>query len=496
MKRFGFVFLLLLFLGNVKIMAQAMPPSLPKLRALWHRDTTICDYLFVNTARFQLPMQKSSGAVILNKHAEVVWYFASVDNLYDFLPKENGHLAFNINNEWYEFDSTLTVQPRPTCNSISGDLHELLLLADGRSFELCMADTFMDLSSIQTRSGQNGDTLGQVRYNVIHERDASGTILKTWRGIDHFSISDAETYFFTIPTYLELNHTNSMEYDGRYMLISHRSNHEIDLVDWPTGRMVWRLGGANNQFTFPNGGQFNSQHDARFVGPGKISLFDNATLSSPNHPAAIVFDIDTVNYIATQSLRWEDPIGNSNSMGGFRLLPNGDGVISWGNIYPQNQPNITYFNARKQAVCDLLWEDPHLSYRAVCGELPFEIERPTITCEQQNGNLILRLVGSYPSQKWSNGATDDFIVLQDTGWYQCYVPLGDGFAGSNVFHVTDLAASCPIVNRPEPSISTGKPAKRIGIYDLLGREIQTAKPGNLYIERYDNGQSRKVRQQN
>jgi hypothetical protein len=136
-----------------------------------------------------------------------------------------------------------------------------------------------------------------------------------------------------------------------------------------------------------------------------------------------------------------------------------------------------------------------LSYRAVCGDLPFQIERPTITCEQQNGNLVLRLVGSYPSQRWSNGSIDDFIVLQDTGWYQCYVPLGDGFAGSNVFHVTDLSAACPIVSRPEP-ISASKPPKLIGVFDIMGREVSKRKPGNLYIERYDNGQSRKVRQQN
>ncbi len=496
MKRFGYVLGLFLLLNVGNLLAQAMPPGLPGLSTIWHRDTTLCDYIFVNTVRFQLPQTDASAGMILNKHGELVWYIRSQDNVYDLEPKGNGNLAFNINNEWYQLDSNLISTPYPTCNNTYSDLHELLLLDDGRSFELCIGDTVMDLSSIQTRSGQNGDSLGQVRYTVVVELDSSGTVLNQWRGIDHFDIQDVDPFYFTLPTYLELNHTNSIAYDGRFVLLSHRSNHEISLIDWPTQRMVWRLGGNHNQFLYPRGGVFNSQHDARFVGPNQISLFDNATQATPNNPRAIVFEMDTVTMEADMILEWKSPAANSNSMGGFRQLPNGDGIVTWGNVYPQEHTNITYFNARQQAVADLHWSEPHLSYRAVCADLPFQIEQPTITCEVQNGNLILRLVGNYPSQQWSTGSTDDFIVLADTGWYQCYVPLGDGFVGSNVFHVTDLNAGCPVPVASDDIQESNRVPRLIGLFDILGRKVAHPEMGELYIERYDNGLSRKVMYRN
>ena len=209
MKHLSLLIAFCLSFSLFQLFAQAMPAGLPTMQTDWYRNEAICDYIFVNTTRFQLPAQLASGGIIFNKRMEVVWYTRSQDNLFDFEPNANGKLTFNINNYWYVVDSNLLITPHPTCVGSFGDLHELLLLDDGRSFEICQEDTFMDLRSIQTRSGQPGDSMGQVNYSVILELDSNRNVLQKWRGIDHFGIQDVDPYFFTIPTFLELNHTNS-----------------------------------------------------------------------------------------------------------------------------------------------------------------------------------------------------------------------------------------------------------------------------------------------
>ncbi|MBP6722593.1 MAG: hypothetical protein KA239_09730, partial [Bacteroidia bacterium] len=79
----------------------------------------------------------------------------------------------------------------------------------------------------------------------------------------------------------------------------------------------------------------------------------------------------------------------------------------------------------------------------------------------------------------------------DTGYYQVYVPSGAGFAGSNVLHITDLNSDCPSTPVDDPRLG-GRPPKLVGTFDLLGRPIQLRQAGQIYLERYDNGQSRKV----
>ncbi|HEX2898498.1 MAG TPA: arylsulfotransferase family protein, partial [Bacteroidia bacterium] len=272
----------------------------------------------------------------------------------------------------------------------------------------------------------------------------------------------------------------------------HRSNHEITLIDWASGQVAWRLGGPNSDFTFPNDGGFKSQHDARFAGNNRISLFDNRFLGTVTTPRALVYALDTVLWQATREYERVEPNSESPTMGSFRELPNGDGLVCWGQILPEDRPNLSYFQANGQKVCDWQFQVQHLAYRAVCSDLPFPIARPEIICDEQNGNLVLSVQGSYPSYLWSSGESTSLIQVSDTGYYQVYVPLGDGFVGSNVIHVTDLSAGCSTTPVADPRGGGGRPPRLVGVYDLLGRPVNARLQGHIYLERYDNGQSRKV----
>jgi hypothetical protein len=181
----------------------------------------------------------------------------------------------------------------------------------------------------------------------------------------------------------------------------------------------------------------------------------------------------------------------SASMGSYRILGNGDGLVSWGTVGPEDRPNLTYYHPNGHKVCDIRLHDQHHCYRAECGELPFEIVRPQITCDRQNDQLVLQAVGSYSSYLWSTGSTSPILVVPDTGFYQLYVPLGMGNVGSNVFYVSDLDAECPSTSAPEP-IEGARPTQVIMTFDLLGRPVQEKQAGNIYIERYRDGRSRKI----
>ncbi len=480
-----------LLLPFARVPAQAMPPGLPDLHIDWYEDTTMCDYIFLSNVRFVLPMTLSSAGMIFDRRGELVWYLPSTDNLYNFSPQPDGQITFNVNDTWYALDSSLMLNMLPTCDASFGDFHDLILLPNGHRFELCYGDTTMDLRSITTSSGQAGDSAANVRYNVIEERNALGQLLKRWRGIDHFSPADVDPEYFSFPWYLELLHTNSMDYDGQNLLLSHRSNHEVTLVDWASGQVKWRLGGNNSDFVYINDGGFKSQHDARFAGNNRISIFDNRSLGTVTTPRAVVYTLDTVLGFATKVYDRVESNSESPSMGSFRELPNGDGLVCWGQILPENRPNISYFHANGQKVCDWRFQDPHLTYRAMCSELPFDIDRPEIVCNQQNGNLVLNVQGTFSNYLWSSGETTGIIQAMDTGYYQVYVPSGAGFAGSNVLHITDLNSDCPSTPVDDPRLG-GRPPKLVGTFDLLGRPIQRRQAGQIYLERYDNGLSRKV----
>lgn len=484
--------LLLLLPSFAGLFGQATPPDLPTFRIAWYQDTVICNYLFISTERFVLPTVLPSTAMIVDRRGFVAWYATSTDNLFAFGPQPSGKLAYNVNETWYELDSTFIPTVFPTCaTSLGGDFHDFMHLANGSSLQLCADDTIMDLSALHTFNGQQGDSAATVRYNVIEERDSLDILLKRWRAIDHLSPADVDSLYFDYPWFMELTRTNSIDYEAGKVLLSHRNLHAVTLIDWASGNVIWQLGGAQNSFSFLNDGGFNAQHDARFTGSNRISVFDNRSRAPVRTPRAVVYTLDTALGLATKVYERTAPNSESSSMGSFRELSNGDGIVSWGTEAPESKPNLSYYHRNGQKVCDMYLELDQHAYRGVCEPLPFALYRPEITCDRQNNNLVLQASGSYPRYLWSTGDTVPIIVVPDTGYYQLYVPLGMGMVGSNVFHVTNLAGNCPSTEMPEP-LEAVKPQYLEGVFDLLGRPVLERQAGQIYIERYRDGRSRKV----
>ncbi len=219
-------------------------------------------------------------------------------------------------------------------NGAQTDLHELLISPDGSYTLIGTLRTKRDMR--QMVSG--GDSASTVLSNVIQHFDASDALVFEWRGIDHYSILDANHEDLSTHQ-IDFQHSNSIEIDslGNYLL-SNRNLSEITKIDGKTGAIIWRLGGLHNQFQFPNDSLgFSYQHDARWLPHGHMTLFDNGNFRGTNgvnpkpESRAVEYVIDEQKMQAwlVWQHRHEPPVWAS-SMGSVQRLPNGNTFIGWG----------------------------------------------------------------------------------------------------------------------------------------------------------------------
>lgn len=475
-----------------QVPAQWSPPGAPTMTYTWGDSNAICEHLFLGTLTFQIPAMRNATNMMLDSRGDVAWYNQSAESMFDFKVHPNGEMTFFSNGEWQLMDTSFNIVNTLTCDGLTDDIHDIIVTNQGTYIIICFEDTIVDLSGVLTRNGQPGSPTATLSANVIQELDGNGQVIKSWHALDHFNVTDFDTVWFSQPNFMELNHTNSiaMNEDG-LMLLSHRFNHEVTLIDWNTGQIKWRLGGPHNQFSFGNDTGLSAQHDARFAGPNRISVFDNGTYHDPPRARGIIYELDTIFMTATKVWEYADQSITSTSMGSFRVLPNGDGLVNFGAFSPPQPRNIAYVRADSSKVLDIDLQDSYWTYRAQCFDLPFDLDRPRLVCEEIAGQLQLSIAGTHSSYRWRNGATTPTVTVTDTGYYQVFVPRGIGMVGSNVLHITNLNATCQSVSQPEVSVGT-RPPRLIGTYDLLGRPVLHRRPGELYIERYDNGASRKI----
>jgi outer membrane protein assembly factor BamB len=116
----------------------------------------------------------------------------------------------------------------------------------------------------------------QVLDNVIQEIDiATGRLLFEWHSLDHIALSESRD---RPPRGMPFDyfHLNSIDVgtDGD-LLVSARNTCAVYEIDRTTGAVNWRLGGEKSDFRMGRGTRFCRQHDARWVGGGTLTLFDN-----------------------------------------------------------------------------------------------------------------------------------------------------------------------------------------------------------------------------
>lgn len=448
--------------------------------------------LFLGVFRNYLPSPKAPINCVLDQNGEMLFYFVRSLYTYDFKVLPDGRLSFYSTNYFYLIDSTL--QPVDSLRPVgySPDVHELIQLPNGHFmlFGNAFRDS-VDMTSFQTTNGQVGSPNATVKETVIQELDPAGGLVKEWRALDHFSLVDADFSNFTSPHSFDFSHGNSLEWDpsGKVM-VSWRNLSEITLIDWATGNIIWRFGGNANQFAFLNDTlRFSAQHDARFVGPNRISLFDNGTYRQPKYSRALIYQLDTVNYTATLLNEISRPY-RSIGMGSYRYLSDGTHLVNWGSRTDTNVCFVSWLDAVGNSLREFQFTAEYWTYRAQEGIIPWQISHPALSCRDSMGFTILSVDGGHTQVEWNTGEKSQSIVVQDSGIYFAYVNRGIGMIRTEKFHLSDPTKPCNSVGLDDEVLAS--PAKLIQLIDLFGRTVQSRKRGQVYIELYSDGSRRKV----
>lgn len=386
-------------------------------------------WYFITTLQFQGSNNTLAQAVILDGAGDIV-FRQRIPNASNFRVWPDGRMSYAARGKHLLMDATFTLIDSISCaNGVLNDLHEFRILPNGNYLLLGAENRTMDLSGYQVF--QNGTVAGSpvavVKSAIIQELDADRNLLWEWNALDHFNFLDTDVTRLNNPNVVDWTHANAVELDADgNILLSSRHFNEITKIDRSTGAVIWRMGGARNEFTFVDDPGFFLQHDIRRLPNGNITLFDNSKPGA--HPGrGVEYTIDEEALTATPV--WSavyDEGAYSRAMGSMQRLANGNSLIGWGALTPDNAM-FTVQDPDGERVARLTFLDTSVTYRAYYfEELPFAIDRPMITCGAVGEAFELTATGTGDIYTWSTGASGSSITIGALDTVYVEVPVGSG----------------------------------------------------------------------
>jgi len=278
-------------------------------------------------------------------------------------------------------------------NGYQADLHGFQLTPQGTALMTIYSPVTRDLRSV------HGPANGVVVDCIVQEVDVpTGLVMYEWHSLGHLSLR--ESYAAVPDNGLPYDpfHINSIDLapDGN-LLISARNTWGIYEIQWPRGRIAWRLGGKRSSFATGPGVRFAWQHDAHLTPDGTLTLFDNEALPRVGPRArGLSIRLDPSAGTATLAREYTQPQGKvAGSQGNLQRLPNGDVFVGWG-----AQTSLSEFSANGRLLFDAHLPRSVNSYRA--------FRAPWVGRPADRPSVAARRVGSGQvtvSASW-NGATE------------------------------------------------------------------------------------------
>jgi hypothetical protein len=207
-----------------------------------------------------------------------------------------------------------------------------------------------------------GSMTAKLLGNSIQEQDEQGRAVFSWQGLQHFNVEDARLVNLEAQT-IDMQHSNSVDVDtdGNFILSS-RNLDEVTKINRATGQIMWRLGGAHNQFRLIGDTLwFSHQHDVRRIANGNITLFDNGNGHEPRFSRAVEYRLNTDSMTATLVWSYKPDEGfYSDAMGNVQRLPNGNTLIGYGDVPQRTADEVAPDGTR---VFYMAFTNGHVSYR-------------------------------------------------------------------------------------------------------------------------------------
>ena len=491
---------LLLFILLLFYQATVGQTYLPFTATVYDSAATSGYYFFAPKLKHQPPTGNKDANMILDKYGDVVYYrsFPPGVRATDFKIQPNGLMTYSDIKQFYIMDSTFTLidSVRPK-NGLHFDGHDFQILPNGHFLFITNEWVQMDLSSYYLFAGNTlpGSDSAMVKCGVIQELDSAQNVVFEWHTKDYFAFDETDPHYLNNTEEVDWTHCNSVELDvDGNILLSTRQFNEITKINRSDSSIMWRWGGSQNQFTFINDTvQFRTQHDCRRIANGNITLFDNGYIW-PTHPAeAREYQVDE--NLKTATLVWSyvhHPHRYSKSRGNVQRTTNGHTVVDYG-YYENVNLVFSCVDSAGNNIMEVSFQDTCVSYRAFnYPVLPWNLNRPKITCEEIGGQVYLSVDSTIGSYIWSTGDTTYKIQVTGFDTFYVFVPIGSGgFIKSEIFIISTFSNPCQFttINTPVESASftlmpnpasqylslqTGEmkePELFIRIIDMLGRQV-------------------------
>jgi hypothetical protein len=356
-------------------------------------DTLPADYpkidiLEINNPSPGLIMFPSSGKgfgnylTFLDSAGKVIKYKKLTSNASNFSLQSNGLILFNQSSRGFfkayseakifVADTSLeVVDSIISSNGYKPSPHCSIILPNGNYLYTSFEAHNIDMSKVVPEGNPNAVVAGAV----LVELDINKNPVFIWNSWEHIPIND--TYqpindFLNVTTLYSNFNSVDVDYEGNYLL-SNRLLSEITKIDRNTGKILWRLGGKHNQFTFINEDDkedniyFSMQHDIRILPNGHITIFDNGEQYKTQSSRAVEYEIDEMNLTAKKV--WEfnpDPLIFAASAGSAQRLSNGNTIMGWGNsnaVVPKR--DITEVDAQGNVVFEVALPANNITFKAL-----------------------------------------------------------------------------------------------------------------------------------
>lgn len=289
---------------------------------------------------FLAPLVSSTRMLILERYGADFYHSpSSGTRIQDFGPVNDTLLYYGVTGADPYFllaDAGMQVLDTVRCgNGYTIDLHDFIYKPNGHKVLMSYDPQIVDMSVVVP----GGNPAATVIGLVLQELDAQDNVVFQWRSWDHFQITDAQSVgalpFNFTQNNLDYVHGNSIDVlPNGDLLISGRHTNEVTRIDRATGAVIWRMGGSHNMFTFINDpfNGFHSQHDARMLPNGHLTIFDNGLGHTPQRSRVVEYAIDEQAHTATLVWSYYNPANQPTVISGnAQRLPNGNTFINWCN---------------------------------------------------------------------------------------------------------------------------------------------------------------------
>jgi hypothetical protein len=328
---------------------------------------------------FFLQTMRNDGTPFAYKQAG---YLAPGDDYYpcDFKVLPNGLLLNAQYTGWFSYTDGGTVVDQifdenfnlvetvAMGNGYQAESHDFELLPNGHVLTLGYYTTLADIRSVKSDAYPRTEVSGAI----IQELDGSRNVIWQWRTWDHFAWNEFSDWGPRSAPSMEAGwHVNAVRQDpldGNLLLAT---SGEAMKINRQTGDVMWRLGGAFNQYTFvgvsaQEGVRQLAGHDFHRLPNGNYLLLNNGTADGSRSSQVHEYRLDEVNKVATHVWQYipTSPIATW-TRGNAQRLPNGNTLIGWGSSTNGQNPDCTEVTPGGSRVFELSFTNALTdSYRA------------------------------------------------------------------------------------------------------------------------------------